>query len=58
MRKVIRGNEMRTLASKSIRIQKTLGKIVIDNNKKVTEVIFYHQLSKLHQIEVQNSKVL
>ena len=58
MRKVIRGNEMRTLASKSIRIQKTLGKIVIDNNNKVTEVIFYHQLSKLHQIEVQNPKVL
>ena len=40
MRKVIRGNKMRTLASKSIRIQKTLGKIAIDNNQKVTWCIF------------------
>ena len=31
---------MRTLASKSLRIQKTLEKIVIDNNSLVTEVIF------------------
>ena len=40
MRKVIHGNKVRTLASKSIKIQKTLGKIVIDNNQKVTWIFF------------------
>ena len=40
MRKVIRGNKMRTLASKTFRIQKTLRKIVIDNNQKVTWFFF------------------
>ena len=38
----VRGKKMRTLASKKIRIQKTSGKIVIDNNQKPTEVIFYY----------------
>ena len=49
MRTVVRGNKMRTLASKSIRIQKTLGKVLIDNNQKVTWV-FYYQLSKLQRV--------
>ena len=53
MRKVIHGNKMRTLASKSIRIQKALGKIVVDNNQKVTWILFYYQLSKLHQSEAK-----
>ena len=61
MRKVIHDNKMRTLASKSIRIQETLGKIVIDNNQKVTWIFlifnFYHyQLSKLHQSEAKTLK--
>ena len=54
MCKVIHGNKMRTLASKSIRIQKTLGKIVIDNNQKVTWIFVYYQLSKLHQSEAKS----
>ena len=53
MRKVIHGNKARTLASKSIKIKKTLGKIVIDNNQKVTWIFFYYQLSKLHQSEAK-----
>ena len=56
MRKVIHGNKVRTLASKSIKIQKTLGKIVIDNNQKVTWIFFYYQLSKLHQSEAKTLK--
>ena len=56
MRKVIHGNKVRTLASKSIKIQKTLGKIVIDNNQKVTWIFFYYQLSKLHQGEAKTLK--
>ena len=36
-----------------MKIQKTLGKIVIDNNQKVTWIIFYYQLSKLHQGEAK-----
>ena len=61
MRKVIHGNKMRTLASKSIRIKKILEKIVIDNNQKVTWIFlifnFYHyQLSKLHQSEAKTLK--
>ena len=56
IRKGIRGKKLRTLASKTIRIQKTPGKIVIDNNQKPTEVIFYYQLSKLHQSEAKSLK--
>ena len=41
---------------KTIRIQNSLGKIVIDNNQKVTEVIFYYQLSKMHQSEAKTLK--
>ena len=37
-------------------MQKTLGKIVIDNNKKMAESIFYYPLSKLHQSEAKTLK--
>ena len=44
------------MASKSIKIQKTLEKIVIDNNQKVTWTFFYYQLSKVHQGEAKTLK--
>ena len=54
MRKVIRGNKMRTLASKSIRIQKTLGKIVIDNNQKVTWSFFITNFQNYIRVNFAN----
>ena len=49
--KLIRGNKMRTLASKSLRIQKTLEKIVIDNNSLATEVIFINSFQSYIRVK-------